>query len=480
MSKKTIQLKEGVLWKLHEFVIGNCLGIRDACYLLEAVKKGKQVIYQMDFSDIHPYIFPGKTREDIERERASSHGLAVKFMWDLLLNVNNPSWEDIVKKFPFRLAITPATRLEALEALWHAEKRIYRKFRKYASDIIPHIKFKKDSVSIPESEVLYERMKTWDYKKFLPKLRQAISDETIKRYLQEPVDTLTWLIDSGVLQNLEEFLPDMVLYDIQKMEYPSDISCYTEILYKHKPRSDEKRIWTREHDFFHDKVDELNINLAYSIAKSESAKEFYVPMLTHTGRLIRVGTWIMDFSKHLIVNHSLAPLYIARAIREHPSDDLPSFLNLGRALIIRIAKEMRQIKELNEVLALNYTDLNERIKEGRLVDINESLVSKLELFSREYYDLIDSIGKKPSDKEYEEIGPKRIGIEDIFELFNKALKTAKVIRGTAADLKSTFEEQNCVLAGIFEPINHHAKEISDWLIRKDNIDLIEEFEKINF
>lgn len=481
MPRKTAQLEEFTLWKLHKFAIGNCLGIRDACYLLDAVRKGKEVIYQIDFSDIHPYIFPGKTREDVEREKLSPHGLALKFMWDSLLRNDDPTWKDKMNDLPFRLAITPATRLEALESLWHAEKRIYRKFRKFASDIIPHIKFKKDRVIIPrKSEKLYDCMKTWDYKKFLPKLRQAISDKNIQQYLKEPVDTLTWLLDSKVLQNLEELLPDDVLYDIEKMPYPHDISCYTETLYSHRPRLNEKQIWSPEHDRFHDRVDELNINLAYSIAKSDAAENFYIPLLTHTGRIIRVGTGIMDYSKHLIVNHSLAPLYVAKAIREHPPEYLPSFINLGKALSTRIVAEMRQIKALNELLRLNYKNLTERLKENRLVDINESLMVKLELFSSEYYDLIERIGRKPVDKKGDEENkiPERISIDDILNLFTKTAETVKVIRGTAANLKAIFEEQNCVLAGIFEPMDFHAREISDWLIRKDNINLTEEFDKM--
>ncbi len=478
MPKIATQYNEGILMKLHKFVIGNCLGIRDACHLLDAVNKDKKVIYQIDFSDIHPYIFPGKTQKDIERDSQSYHGFALKYMWDSIFNFTDSNWRKKFNSLPFRLAMTPATRLETIESLWHAEKRIYKKFRKCASNIMPHIKFKKDHFILPDRTKLYEYMKSCDYKNFLFMLQEAVSDEALKQCLKGPVDSLTFLIESEVLLNLEEYLPSAVLYDIQQMDYPTDIICYTQTLYSHRSRSDKKRIWSREHDLFHDKVDELNINLAYSIAKAETAKNYYVPLLTHTGRLIRVGTQLMDYSNHLLVNHTLAPLYIIKAIGEYPREDLPSYFNFGKALIGRIAKEMRQIKELNELLELNYKDLNERIKEKRMVDINEQLLDKLKIFSSEYYNIIESASQKHATREAgERVIPQKITIDDIIVLLNKAVEATKEIRGTAGDLRDVFAEQNCALAGIFEPMDFHAKEISNWLIKKEDINLADEFGK---
>ena len=220
MPEITYEWTERILWKFHNFLIGNCLGLRDACYVMKAVNDGKEVIFPVDFGDIHPYMYPGKTRHDLEDETPSSHGLALKFMWDMLLDKNNFTWVDSFQKLPFRLAMTPATRLEAIESLWHQEKRIFKKFKRYASEILPHIKFKKNRIEIPPSEELYNIMQTWEHKKFLPEIHKAVSNETLEKYLKQPVENLTFLIETQVLQNIEEYLPDNVLDGLQKSGYP--------------------------------------------------------------------------------------------------------------------------------------------------------------------------------------------------------------------------------------------------------------------
>jgi len=240
---------------------------------------------------------------------------------------------------------------------------------------------------------------------------------------------------------------------------PEAILPFTKICYSHKPRLSS--IWPKEHDRFHDTIDDLNVSLAYSIAESGTAKDFYVPLLTHSGLLIKIGTKLMDYSNHLCVNHSLAPLYIARATKQYSDDNICTFLSFGKSLSYKMLKEVEQNENLNILLKLKHKDLEDRLNENRPVDISSSLMKKLQIFSEEYYDLISVVGQEKTLEENEKAfeTPEKIKIEHIRDLFNKVLKTASTIRIAANDLSKILEQQNCVLSAIFNPLNSHAVEM---------------------
>lgn len=481
MEDVVFQWTESVLWKLHNFVIVNWIGLRDASCVLEAAQNNKQIIYLVDFSDIHPYIFPGRTRHDLEHDRLNPHGLALKYVWDSLFDCGTQGWQDKVRKLPFKLAITPATRLEIIESLWHAEKRIHKTFKKYASDIIPYITFEKDHILIPPSQELYLKMQAWNYKDFLPKLRNAVSDDALKRYIKQPIDNLTLLMDGRILENIEEYLPDALLHDLREKGYPDDISRFTQTLYSRPSRLGK---WSKHHDEFHEETDAMNVRLAYSIAKSHAGVNYYAPILTHSGRLIRLGRKMLDYSNHLLINHTLAPLYISMASKEHDLDKVSQFFNFGRNLIVMIETELRQIENLNELLNLTSREVNKRLKDNRLVDISDSLVRKLGFFSREYYDLISNVViKSPAVQAKPDAQgpmPEKIKIKHLYEVFRKNIDVTSTIRAVAGELKDRFDRPECILTPIFEPMNYHAKEISDWLMQKDDINFKDIFAENHF
>lgn len=478
MAKEAIEYDEGTLLKLHSFVIGNCLGIRDACYILKATNERRQVIYQVDFSDIHPYIFPGKTKSDIERNSQSYHGAALQCLWELMFGVEHPGWEHTFRELPFRLALGPGTRLEVLEALWHAERRMLRKFKKYVRPIVPHVRFTKRGVYIPDPQKFYRIMAKWDHRKFLPQLYEAVGDAALKQDLEKPVGSLTFLFQARVLQNLEECLPEAILDEVALQGYPQDIEIYTKKLYGRKHRAADTGPWAHAHDKFHDTIDDINIALAYSIRQADRQNRYYVPVLSHTGRLITVGTDLKQYADSMLVNHTLAPLYIVRGIREHSVEELPSFLGFGGALAIRILGEMRQVDRLGELLAIKpYNLLKKRLKEKRPVPIPEPLMSKLEMFSREYYNLIEGVTGRPSaEGDKQELKSRPITVADVVELFNRTIEFSAKARSHAGSVKDMFEGRNCVLAGIFGDLGPHAQNLDNWLASQEAIDIESELE----
>ena len=74
--------------------------------------------------------------------------------------------------------------------------------------------------------------------------------------------------------------------------------------------------------------------------------------------------------------------------------------------------------------------------------------------------------------------PETIKIEHIRELFNSALRATSAIRIAAGNLDRLLEPENTILSAIFAPINSHAKDISDWLLKREDITLDKEFDKI--
>jgi hypothetical protein len=462
----TVRVSEQALWSICQFAAFNHRGLRDANAMVRALAAKRRVLYQVDFSDVHPYIFPEKAQDDLDRDDLALHGRSVKFLWETLLNTDLPS-------MPFQLALNPGAQLEALESLWHAEKRIHHRFVAQGGEFLSkHVHFSDDGVSLSRGEDLRSFLQKWDFHRFRRSLEACISDDALNKRLHEPVRNLLKLFDDGVLRNFNDCIGKEIAKDLVAKGVSDRVRHQVHEFLTRNPRAaNEMSNWSMPHEQFHNQVDELNLCLAYSLRHTGSAAGLYSPVLTHTYRVISAGTRISDTPEDSIVHHSAAPLFYARAVTLEGEREVKALLANGLGLVQQIWDQLKLHPVVQELTALTPQNRANRLTEDRYTDIPVRLFERVKFFTQHYYHAIDSsdfiIGEPadgavqaPDDRE----GPQEVTIEDIVELIRKKDDAIRTIKREAATVRRRFGiSTGGGLSDLFTPRLGHAKDITDWL-----------------
>jgi hypothetical protein len=78
---------EEALWQSYQFVVFNAHCLSNAVYTATAFASDRKTAYSVDFSEIHPWIYPDIGWAEAKAFEFVIHSRSVKAMWDDLVSV---------------------------------------------------------------------------------------------------------------------------------------------------------------------------------------------------------------------------------------------------------------------------------------------------------------------------------------------------------------------------------------------------------
>lgn len=450
-----IEISSQALWDSWQFARFNSRGIQDSCALLEAERSKKRLYYQIDFSDLHSFLFPKRAKDEIDSDDLALHSRSVKFLWESILK-ENPT------QVPFKILLNPGTRLEAIEALWHAEQRVRGGFARYLSEF-PDIFDQNGRFNANDTSVLSNILEKLNHHTFLPLLQRIVSDETLSEEIRKPTESLMALFSNGWIHNIEDCISNDILDKIIKKRV-SDRMVLDDIenFFRRNNRNTELSF---EHKNFHDSIDALNLCFSYDLYSCPEAKDFYAPLLTHTLRVISAAENIKKLhGNNQIIHISVAALYYIRALQVK-QNNMERFLLTGKSLIEDITEQLAGIKSLANILSLPISERQKIFNKESFTSIPKRLFNKLKFFAEEYYEIVD-IGDilDYTDNPQAKLNAQSITkIDDFVEILNRRDKTIEEVRRSARVLREKLGYLDGGLAGLYIPREGRAKTVIDWL-----------------
>ena len=77
-----VEISEEALWEIYQFAVFNQKAVNDVLAVLSASSKRSPVLYATDFSELHPYLYPGWAARQADADDFPFHGRAVKLLWE--------------------------------------------------------------------------------------------------------------------------------------------------------------------------------------------------------------------------------------------------------------------------------------------------------------------------------------------------------------------------------------------------------------
>ncbi len=449
-----IRYTEAALWDAYQCVVFNETCLRNAVLTADFASRNTLTRYSVDFSDIHPGIFPEIAEAQADREEFVVHSRSVTVMWDILTQTD-------ASALPFKLGIGPGARFEIFENLWHVDQKVAAKISEYLPPDIQNA-----SLSCVRQYV--EKI---DMEAFSKELGHLLADDTVDARIRKPMKRLAQLLDSGILQQFEETLPSEVR-DRLPLPPPEDQNIDTVLGFlERNPRAPaEASGWTEDHAHFHDMIDTLDILQIRALTDVALPYGCHPALLSHTFRVIRAGELIRQQCKGGIVHHPGAALYVARATEREGPKRARAFLESGAAQATVLHQHFDDYQSIAELKVLSPSTREARFRKGTRVLVQEEVDSRLNGFLSDIYSAIDdSFRAKESSSSMSQRRPYTSGtsndvtVDDVTDMLERASSVRSEVQHHAKAVRGTIGGPHTALGGLYLPQIGHAKTVSDWL-----------------
>ncbi len=287
------------LWELLQFAVFNKKAIEDATgsldYLLE---RDCQIVYMVDFSDIHPFMYPEKSYKYFDSEMPL-HGKSVVKLWSSIMSMDKSNMD-------FKFVLPPAAKLEVFESLRHCKCRV----EKELSRIIPL------KVLEGNENDIWEFLTSPGFRNIdiEDSFEDIIGHHSITEGVRKPAQRFIDLYKNSFFYKLEQVLPKEMLTQVQHNAPDAPDKKAKDTLknfFQENPRRNERPdLYAIRHNNFHDAIDLYNILFAHDLINisRESFRQIYTPFITHTNRVISASRRIeVEAGNPTIVQHSIAP-----------------------------------------------------------------------------------------------------------------------------------------------------------------------------
>ncbi len=450
-------ITEPALWAIYNHVYFNNQALQHATELLPAIQDGLAIVYLIDFSDIHPWIYPERAEKYFEKEEMVFHGPAVRNLAEKLFTTD-------FSTISLCFGISPGSQLEVFESLRHGTKRIDTQITKYFP---PHII--RDITLSPKK--FQKHIQTLNWNMFLSDLREIIRGDFPNDTVKKPADAVLKLIESHTILPAQEVLPRQKYFNTITKKKPNTAAIDKLINYfANHPRYDpiwgEKLTKERlEHNMFHDTVDIYNLVLTKDLRDAFKGEKVFLGFLTHTQRVLMGGKVIKNAEGSSVSHSSVVPLILANYVMKEGKQKLDKLLEFGLSTTKLLTSELRSINEILELDQLSKPKRDERLKEERVLKVNDRILRLYMALLREVYEvydpdvainfkeLIEDEGKIP----HEEI---KFSLEDFRKLIEKKRITDEVAEVSKSVISGRFSGG---LSGLYMPQEGYAKDLIDWI-----------------
>lgn len=446
-----IKFTEEALWELLQFVTFNLKALNDVNESLEfLLEKNKQLIYLVDFSDIHPIMYPERSKEYYDSDMPM-HGQSVRVLWENIINLGELREE-------FKFTLSPGARLEVFESLRHCKCRVEREVSKH----IPQ------KVLMGSFDDIFQFIMKAGFKEkdIVNSLKKFVDDKSIEEGVKKPAYKIIELYSKGILSSLEDVLPEAMISDVTKKTVNPQVKDELVKFFDLNPRRYNLSHDEMRHDKFHDAVDVFNLALTYELIELSKEKytTIYTPFITHTERVVAAGKKIDNVNLPTIVQRSVAPLYIATGIKTVGKSKLKNYFNFALSTIASINDELFTIARLHELKKLGKTRRDNYFSQNKtFLNVPSRIVRLLEAYCNEIYGKVDQtffFQDYIQQQEENKVG----NVDNLKELITKLKRVQNASKEAALEVKKTiggnFESG---LSDLYSPNCSYAKDITDWI-----------------
>jgi hypothetical protein len=450
MTRVTISKK--ALWDLYSFAVLNLRSLQNAKAAAWVLSEGKKLVYSVDFADIYPFLFPGPMAADLVGPAEGQQIRSLHFLWDALLSTDSD-------QLPFKLAITPATRLEILDCFRHLEGRVSSFLQQRFPAELRSLWERTPSEDIAGlSERFSQVLKSLDPSEFQRQLRLISQLSTSGR---EPADKLAALLERRVVDYFESALGDAKLvHALAERELDEEV--FRRTLEFLQERRQEK------HTHFHNCVDALNLSMIPNARSLGDKWSVYATFLTHSWRTLSAGEHMSPSQADPIAQHSVAALYLVKAAARIHRKELTEYFSHGAYLAREILAEMESIESLADMKLMSRPG-----SENLLTDdpdpfstLSARFFDRLQFFVSEYYGIIDeSVLAPPAESGADEndIAAGSISIRELTDLLVHSKTVFEEIRHSAKRLLNVLDPTSSPLGDLYLPKGPDSEEVLEWL-----------------
>ncbi len=457
-----IQIQISALWSLYNFTKYNILAMDASIYSLDyLLRTNSNLIFLVDFSDIHPIMFPKRTKNIFDENSLEVHN-GLKILWDDILKELNSKSE-----INFKLAITPGTELEIYESLRHWELRV----EKILDNYIPFDKLQNSSTK----EVCDYLSGTLDEKtnsNLINVLNRLVNDENLEARVSKPASAILDLFSKDILSQInDKIFPDPLIKQLLSCPVNDDIQKTMESHFNKYPRKSYGKKgydqYEDRHHKFHDSIDICNIRLAYNILSicENDDLNIYSPFVTQTDRVMTAAMKIGKIGGKAVAHKSLVPLYIATGVVVYGGKHVENIFRKNYYTLMELKTILDEIDEINQIKSMDYKERKKHLKENDSeIIVSDRIESSFSSFVEDLYGHIEgdfsSLNKINDEKALEKCRK----IESLYELIVRVKNARNVARTTAKDVKDILDtDATTGLSALFTPNNEFTDILHDWI-----------------
>ena len=445
----SISILEKTLWEIYQFSVFNYEAVNAALASVDFIlDDSKRLIYLVDFSDIHPVMYPA-SKKHVYDEEMIVHGKSVQMIWEQI-----QKQDKAIKKF--HLTLSPASRLEVFESLRHCRCRLNRFVKEFIPDNLMDFSLNKLAEHIE---------KKYKGRHFTEILDTIIGNRGIDDGIRRPAQRLLSLFRNGLLHTLEDVITEDVVHSrLVKNVESNKLEQELNIFFKRNPRYQPTNV---DHDKFHDAVDVINLCLTFDLYRFfDSEKKVFTPFITHTERVLAAGRSIFFNKREIfIVHRSVAPLYLAVALNHVGEANLKEYLIMCLTTLDFLKKDIHQCSIIRELSKLRKRERENRFEKENYANIPKRIMDNFSVIWERLYSLVDN----PFDEDFkngkiDNRTHEQITINNIKDILNRVENAENAAKQVVKKVKRYMDSDfTSGLAELYSPSCQYARDLTDWI-----------------
>lgn len=445
---KRVRLEEMALWHMYQSALFHQNALESAKHLLSIFKKNKCLLFSPNFTDVHPKIYPEHTlRQLIIEGEHEKHDKAVSYVLTKLEKIG-------ASNLPFQLVLNPCCRIEIINSLYHAERRV----EKYFNKAFP--KGEPDGLS----EEWISAIVSIEDRKLRNALRDVASDNSFVDGVRRPAKILLSMLDSGLFTFLEDKMIEIIGEEAEAI-FIDEIGDFNWDDIAENAYKIIRRPFATINQEFSDRMHSLEIsfyNKLFTITKNTNIS---ARLFSHSHRILEAGDHLSPRHHSPLVVHSVAPLYVGACYGESKDKEyMYEIINAANTSLIPIITQFEKEPIIKELSHIGKNNRDNRLSQGNFTEIDKSLYDRYHAFRECYGYYVDPPIDTDDYSFSEDKNDGVISAEEAKEIYESRKKIIIEGRELIEDVKRKMF--STALNGLFEPKIGGAMDFYDWIASK--------------